>query len=110
MEIKGRVVEVYYENSNCKLLKVELDEEYEIIDEKIPLNNKDDSTNNEKILQKKSREIIICVDPKISFRALLELKGKKIKADIKYKNCVSNCNILIKKFPEIFEINWIGVI
>jgi hypothetical protein len=27
MEIKGRVIEVYYKNSNCKLLKVELDEE-----------------------------------------------------------------------------------
>lgn len=96
MEIKGRVVAVYFEKDNV-FLKVELDEEFQYIED----------TDNTGI-QKISKFIFLKITNTniISSNGLFQLQGKKIEANI--KKC-DNCGI-DKKFKTCFEIEWIGVI
>ncbi|SHF22705.1 hypothetical protein SAMN02745164_02044 [Marinitoga hydrogenitolerans DSM 16785] len=101
MEIKGRVIAIYFCNGDI-FLKVELDEEF------LYVNN-----NSVQELQKTEKFIYLMFDGNCYnhciFSDFIQLKGQKIEVKIKTNGIKYNCKN-IQKFEPLFEIDWIGVI
>ncbi|MBM7560251.1 hypothetical protein [Marinitoga litoralis] len=104
MEIKGRVVGVYFEqsedNSNI-FLKVELDDKYNFTKEYI-------QNNGTWFLS--TKEVFLSIDNDSLKSVSIHLKGQKIEAFINKDNYKCDLNNDDDKFIPCFKAKWIGVI